>query len=145
MTIFDDKDEEGLKRLEESFVKGIGKEKYVDGAYERDDYFAILKEVGLDFVMIAHQKKTPTSTQKPHKSDVMSLGREAFNELLFMEYFDAYEFRQRDNEIFNKKFSLDNDVKEKLRFVTGSDCHNWNFYPNSSENEDDVRFTYLIK
>lgn len=143
MTIFDDKDEEGLKRLEESFVKGIGKEKYIDGAYERDDYFAILKEVGLDFVMIAHQKKTPTSTQKPHKSDVMSLGREAFNELLFMEYFDAYEFRQRDNEIFNKKFSLDNDVKEKLRFVTGSDCHNWNFYPNSSENEDDGRFTYL--
>lgn len=60
-----------------------------------------------------------------------------------MEYFDAYEFRQRDNEIFNKKFSLDNNVKEKLRFVTGSDCHNWNFYPNSSENEDDVRFTYL--
>lgn len=143
MTIFDDKDEEGLKRLEESFVKGIGKEKYIDGAYERDDYFAILKEVGLDFVMIAHQKKTPTSTQKPHKSDVMSLGRETFNELLFMEYFDAYEFRQRDNEIFNKKFSLDNNVKEKLRFVTGSDCHNWNFYPNSSENEDDVRFTYL--
>lgn len=99
--------------------------------------------MGLDFVMIAHQKKTPTSTQKPHKSDVMSLGRETFNELLFMEYFDAYEFRQRDNEIFNKKFSLDNNVKEKLRFVTGSDCHNWNFYPNSSENEDDVRFTYL--
>ena len=143
VTIFDDKDEVGLKRLEESFVKGIGKEKYIDGAYERDDYFAILKEVGLDFVMIAHQKKTPTSTQKPHKSDVMSLGRETFNELLFMEYFDAYEFRQRDNEIFNKKFSLDNNVKEKLRFVTGSDCHNWNFYPNSSENEDDVRFTYL--
>ena len=48
VTIFDDKDEEGLKRLEESFVKGIGKEKYIDGAYERDDYFAILKEVGLD-------------------------------------------------------------------------------------------------
>lgn len=40
VTIFDDKDEEGLKRLEESFVKGIGKEKYIDGAYERDDYFA---------------------------------------------------------------------------------------------------------
>lgn len=119
VTIFDDKDEEGLKRLEESFVKGIGKEKYIDGAYERDDYFAILKEVGLDFVMIAHQKKTPTSTQKPHKSDVMSLGREAFNELLFMEYFDAYEFRQRDNEIFNKKFSLDNDVKENWANVEG--------------------------
>lgn len=143
VTIFDDKDEEKLKNLEEIFAKGIGKDKYIDGAYLRDDYFAILKEVGLDFVMIAHQKKTPTSTQKPHKSDVMSLGRETFNELLFMEFFDAYEFRQRDNEVFNKKFSIDNDVKEKLRFVTGSDCHNWNYYPNSSEKEEDVRFTYL--
>lgn len=143
VTIFDDKDEEKLKKLEEIFAKGIGKDKYIDSSYLRDDYFAILKEVGLDFVMIAHQKKTPTSPQKPHKSDVMSLGREAFNELLFMEFFDAYEFRQRDNEVFNKKFSIDNDVKEKLRFVTGSDCHNWSYYPNSSEKEDDVRFTYL--
>ena len=143
VTIFDDKDEEKLKNLEKLFVDGIGKERYINNAYSRDDYFTILKEVGIDFVMIAHQKKTPTSTQKPHKADVMSLGQKTFNELLFMEYFDAYEFRRRDNEIFNKKFSIDNDVKEKLRFVTGSDCHNWNYYPNSNENEEDVRFTYL--
>ncbi|MCR5610004.1 MAG: hypothetical protein K6G26_13175 [Lachnospiraceae bacterium] len=143
VTIFDDRDEERLKCLEELFEKGIGKEKYINDAYLREDYFALLKEVGLDFIMIAHQKKTPTSTQKPHKSDVMTLGREAFNDLLFMEYFDAYEFRQRDNEIFNKKYSLDNDVKEKLRFVTGSDCHDWNYYPNSSDSEEDVKFTYL--
>lgn len=143
VTIFDDKDEERLKFLQNLFLNGMGKEKYIDMAYSRDDYFAILKKVGLDFVMIAHQKKTPTSTQKPHKSDVMSLGREVFNELLFMEYFDAYEFRQRDNEIFNKKISVDNDVKDKLRFVTGSDCHNWKFYPNSNACENDVQFTYL--
>ena len=143
VTIFDDKDEERLKVLENVFRYGLGKEKYIDGSYLREDYFAILKEVGLDFVMIAHQKKTPTSTQKPHKSDVMSLGRKTFNELLFMEYFDAYEFRQRDNEVYNKRFTLDNDVKDKLRFVTGSDCHNWNYYPNSTGSEEDVRFTYL--
>lgn len=143
VTIFDDRDEKRLKILESLLVNGIGGNRYINGAYLREDYFAILKEVGLDFVMIAHQKKTPTSTQKPHKSDVMSLGREIFNELLFMEYFDAYEFRQRDNEIFNKKFSVDNDVRDKLRFVTGSDCHDWRYYPNSSIGEDDVRFTYL--
>jgi len=143
VTIFDDRDEKRLKILESLLVNGIGENRYINGAYLREDYFAILKEVGLDFVMIAHQKKTPTSTQKPHKSDVMSLGREIFNELLFMEYFDAYEFRQRDNEIFNKKFSVDNDVRDKLRFVTGSDCHDWRYYPNSSIGEDDVRFTYL--
>lgn len=143
VTIFNDENEERLKFLEQLFVDGIGKDKYNNGSYLRDDYFALLKEVGLDFIMIAHQKKTPTSTQTPQKSDVMSFGRDTFNELLFMEYFDAYEFRQRDNEVFNKKFSVDNDVKEKLRFITGSDCHNWEYYPNSKENEEDVRFTYL--
>ena len=143
VTIFDDRDEERLQHLEKIFIDGIGKERYIDNAYLRDDYLAILKEVGLDFVMIAHQKKSLITTQNPHKSDVMSLGKDVFNELLFMEYFDAYEFRQRDNEIFNKKFSIDNDVKDKLRFVTGSDCHNWNYYPNSTDYEKDVQFTYL--
>lgn len=143
VTIFDDKDETRLKFLESIFVDGIGKEKYINNAYLREDYFEILKEVGLDFVMIAHQKKTLTSTQKPHKSDVLSLGKEKFNELLFMEYFDAYEFRQRDNEVFNKKYTIDNAVKDKLRFVTGSDCHDWNYYPNTKSDEDGVCFTYL--
>ena len=143
VTIFDDKDDKKLKNLEQIFNDGIGKEQYIDNAYSRETYFAILRAINIDFVMIAHQKKTPTSVQKPHKSDVMCLGRETFNELLFMEYFDAYEFRRRDNEVFNKKFSIDNDVKEKLRFVTGSDCHDWRYYPNSNENEVDVQFTYL--
>lgn len=143
VTIFDDKDEKKLKALEQLFIDGIGHKKYINGSYSRDDYFEILKAADVDFVMIAHQKKTLTSPQKPQKSDVLSLGREIFDELLFMEYFDAYEFRQRDNEVFNKKFSIDNDVREKLRFVTGSDCHNWYFYPNSNENEKDIHFTYL--
>ena len=56
VTIFDDKDEEKLKNLEKLFVDGIGKERYINNAYSRDDYFAILKEVGIYFVMIAHQK-----------------------------------------------------------------------------------------
>ena len=143
VTIFDDSNDEKVKNVENILNDGLGKEKYKDGAFSRDDYFQILKEIGLDFVMIAHQKKTLTSTQKPHKSDVLTLGREKFNELLFLEYFDAYEFRQRDNEVFNKKYSIDHDVKDKLRFVTGSDCHDWNWYPNSDDKKDEIGFTYL--
>lgn len=143
VTIFDDSNDEKVKNIEKILNEGLGKEKYKDGAFSRDDYFLILKEIDLDFVMIAHQKKSPTSTQKPHKSDVLSLGRDKFNELLFLEYFDAYEFRQRDNEVFNKKYSIDNDVKDKMRCVTGSDCHDWRWYPNSEDKKDEIGFTYL--
>lgn len=44
VTIFDDKDEERLKFLQNLFLNGMGKEKYIDMAYSRDDYFAILKK-----------------------------------------------------------------------------------------------------
>lgn len=143
VTIFDDKDEQKIKKIEEIFDSGRGKTSYINGAYSREDYFKILKEIDVDFVMIAHQKKTPSSSQSPQKRDALSLGRETFNELLFMEYFDAYEFRQRDNEAFNKNFSINNDVKDKLRMITGSDCHNWMFYPNSNDHEEDAQATYL--
>lgn len=143
ITIFNDKDEEKVKKIEQVLESGIGKEKYKDGSYSQEDYISILKEIGLDFVMIAHQKKTLTSQQKPHKSDVLSLGREKFDDLLFLEYFDAYEFRRKDNEVFNKKYIIDNNVKDKLRFITGSDCHNWFYYPNSKEIDEEISFTYL--
>ena len=67
-----------------------------------------------------------------------------FNELVFMDYFDAYEFRNKKNEIFNKVYSVENNVEEKLRFLTGSDCHRWEHYPYSEENEKiEFKFTYI--
>lgn len=145
VTVFNDTDDEKIKKMGEIFDSGNGKllfDKKMQ-AYSRENYFALLKEIDTDFVMIAHQKKTPTSQQKAKKTDVMSLGRETFNELLFMEYFDAYEFRNRDNEVFNKQYALETDSVDKLRFITGSDCHNWEYYPNSSEGEEEICFTYI--
>ena len=40
--------------------------------------------------MIAHQKKTVTSQHGAHANDVMSLGVDTFNELVFMDYFDEF-------------------------------------------------------
>ena len=56
------------------------------------------------FIMIAHQKKTVTSQHGAHANDVMSLGVDTFNELVFMDYFDAYEFRNKKNEIYNRYY-----------------------------------------
>lgn len=146
VTIFDDKDEDKVKNIEEVMVRGRGASCYKKtiGAYTKRDYFEILSDINIDFIMIAHQKKTPTSQHKPQANDVMSLGKELFNELVFMDYFDAYEFRNKKNEIFNKVYSVENNVEEKLRFLTGSDCHRWEYYPYSEENEKiEFKFTYI--
>ena len=125
VTIFDDKDEEKVKRIEEIMLKGKGASSYkkTKEAYTRKDYFEILSDINIDFIMIAHQKKTLTTQHKPHANDVMSLGKDIFNELVFMDYFDAYEFRNKKNERCNKAYLTENKLEEKLRFITGSDCH----------------------
>lgn len=145
VTIFNDMDDEKIKKMDEILINGNGKKLFdkKSQSFSRENYFALLKEIDTDFIMIAHQKKTPTSSQRAKNADVMSLGRETFNELLFMEYFDAYEFRNRDNEVFNKQYAIDMDSIDKLRFITGSDCHNWNYYPHSNENIEEICFTYI--
>lgn len=146
VTIFDDKDESKVKNIEKVMTQGKGKTKFKKniGAYTKEDYFDILSEINLDFVMIAHQKKSPISLQNPHPNDVMVLGADKFNELVFMDYFDAFEFKNKRNEIYNKVYTTENNFEEKLRFLTGSDCHCWDFYPFSRENEQqNFEFTYL--
>ena len=53
--------------------------------------------------MIAHQKGTLNS-KYPRKNDAKTLGDDKFNELLFLDYFEAYEFKNKRNEIFNKNY-----------------------------------------
>lgn len=146
VTLFDDRNEQKVKQIEEIMTSGVGASNFnkAKAAYSKENYFSILEEIGLDFIMIAHQKKSPSSTQKAAKNDVLSLGREMFNELIFLEYFDAYEFRSKRNEIYNKAYSLDNRMEEKLRFLTGSDCHRWRLYPYTEEDEKkEFAFTYI--
>lgn len=124
--------------------KGASSYKKTKEAYTRKDYFEILSDINIDFIMIAHQKKTLTTQHKPHANDVMSLGKDIFNELVFMDYFDAYEFRNKKNEIYNKAYLTENKLEEKLRFITGSDCHRWKYYPYTEEDEKaEFKFTYI--
>lgn len=146
VTLFNDKNEDKVKNIDKIMTSGLGVQKFQKkiSAYSKTDFFEILETIGLDFILIAHQKKSPSSTQRASKNDVLSLGRDMFNQLIFLEYFDAFEFRSKKNEIYNKSYSLDNKVEDKLRFLTGSDCHKWKIYPYSEESEKkEFAFTYI--
>lgn len=144
VTIFDDSDDDKIKQIEGVLKLVNKKPKYdKDSSFSEIKFLQILAEIGLNTVCIAHQKNTLTSG-KIRKNDVNSLGEDVFNEFLFAEYFEAYEFKNKKHELFNNisKSKLSEDL---LRFITGSDCHDWRVYPkyNSDEADDMFLFTYL--
>lgn len=147
ITIFDDDGDENLieKIQGEIFDSIKGVPLYDDQtlmAFSETKFLDIIKNIGLNVVMIAHQKET-LSSANVRKHDAKSLGDEKFDELVFIDYFESFEFKNRRNEIFNKYYIEKNKEKYKdnaLRFITGSDCHNWNNYPIE---DDEFSFTYL--
>lgn len=105
----------------------------------------MLKDIDLDVLLIAHQKNSPSSTS-PRPKDANSVGPQKFNEFINCAYFDAYEFKSMKEGLFCNLFKINqNRDREKLRFITGSDCHQWELYPkhDSNEKEMDYEWTYL--
>lgn len=146
VTLFDDSNEEKIQNIENILKFENNKPNYncEELAFTEEKYLSLLRQIDINTIMIGHQKNSITTTGKPKKGDVVSLGSEKFNEFLFTDYFEAYEFRNKKNEIFNKNYIFNNDMEDQLRFITGSDCHNWTVYPKEDLNStNEFSFTYF--
>lgn len=147
VTLFDDGNQKGVKRISDAIPLKNGKPDYDDGgAFTEDAYWNIIRKIGLDIVAIAHQKASPGS-EHARTNDASSVGEELYNKFLFVEYFEAYEYKNRRNELFNRSYAYSHDQQERLRFITGSDCHVWSVYPdydtNPSKADRNFSYTYL--
>ena len=144
ITIFDDCDEEKLSNIQKIIFDLKNNKPLYDEekAFSEEKFLDIIKQIDLNVVMIAHQKES-LSSKNTRNNDVMSLGKDKFNELVFLDYFESFEFKNKRNEIFNKYYIENNKDglnSGDLRFITGSDCHRWKDYPIENEN---FSFTYL--
>ncbi|WP_139652316.1 hypothetical protein [Raoultibacter phocaeensis] len=144
VTLFDDTKQELVQSIANAIPLKNGKPDYdMSNAFSEDKYWGIIRAIGLDIVAIAHQKASPGSDRK-RKNDANSVGDALFNEFLFVEYFEAYEYKNRRNELFNKNYAYSTDQLEQLRFITGSDCHTWSSYPAYDASSDpDLPYSYL--
>lgn len=140
VTIFSDKDETKVSKIEE-ILSRIGPDE--KNSYAEEDFLKVLREINLDTILIAHQKNT-LSSQRARINDASSLGEEKFFELVSSDYFEAYEFKNKKNEILNKNYLVSKGLEDKIRFVTGTDCHDWTAYPRETpgDNVDDFPYTY---
>ncbi len=144
--IFDDQDNDKIKKINEYLLDDNKKIIYDQNKkFSEDRFLKILKRIDLDVVMIAHQKGS-MSSKNVEKNDVSKLGKWRLNEFLSSEFFDSYEFKNPTNGIFNNLFKKKiNDKYDVVRFITGSDCHVWDVYPqmDMEDIETDFQHTYL--
>jgi len=144
VVLFNDTNEESLKKVQRKvFDKKNNKPLYdLPNSFSEGRFLDVLSEINLDALMIAHQKNSPLSNHKTD-NDVNNVGEERLGEFLFSGYFEAFEFRNRKNEIFNNVYV--NEVSNKITFITGSDCHSWEDYPRESKDSDseEYKFTFL--
>ncbi len=137
VTIFSDADHIKVRRMEDVIKEHRPGQ---DGAYSEEDMLSLLREISLDTILIVHQKRSLYG-KKPGGNDANALGEEKFFEFVNTDYFEAFEFRNKRNEMFNRAFVHEHGIEENVRFVTGTDCHNWMVYPAEDEN-DDTPFPY---
>lgn len=141
VAIFNDEDESKIQQLE--IILQNSRPTY-NGAYKEEEFLALLREVDMNTILIAHQKNTLTS-RKPRKNDANSLGNQQFLEFVYTDYFEAFEFKNRRNEVLNKTFLFQQEMEQKIRFVTGTDCHDWTVYPSETPDNllaDDFPYTF---
>ncbi len=142
VAIFSDDDETKIKNIE-SILKS--KKPSNGEIHSEEEFLQILRLIDIDTILIAHQKNTLTSA-KTRKNDANSLGNEKFLEFVYTDYFEAFEFKNKRNEVLNKVYLLSHlGLENKLRFITGTDCHDWSAYPadNLSEELSNFPYTYV--
>lgn len=140
VTIFSDEDNSKIQNIE-SVLQSIRPD--VQGAYSEECFLKILRIIDLDTILIAHQKNSLSST-KPRKNDANSLGDKKFHEFVYSDYFEAFEFKNRRNEVLNKNYLLQANLEKQVRFVTGTDCHDWNVYPREDSSDKLTNFPYTF-
>ncbi len=123
ITIFDAKNNNDFDKIEEIINHNLLESK--NSYYKRDDFEKILKKIGLNTLLIVHQK---TSLDRKDKSQ-KSLSGSVNDPYIAIEigYIHSLEYQKSGVEGILK----DNlkKVDRNISLITGSDCHQWSYYP----------------
>lgn len=131
VTIFDDRRPELINGIANAVCDESGKPRYDDlknGAFTEDCFVKVLRDIGLNAVLIGHEKSAGQELSR----DLSSLGVDRANKVILTEFVDAVEIRSKRRELDIKKL-IQTYPKEAVPFVVGSDCHDWTAYPGNGE------------
>ena len=138
IAIFDDKNEEKIKK-----IRKILDENHFDfkNCYKEKTFKDILKTIDLNVLLIAHQKSGIRATNQ--NENLAQIGEEKFDEIIGVDYFDAVEFRSGKVEGILNNYKSEKSLYN-LRYITGTDCHVWDVYPQQTrKDKSDIKYSYL--
>lgn len=133
VAIFDDRHPDLIDGIAEVVCDENGNPRYDDlnnGAFTEDGFAKVLRDIGLNAVLIGHEK----SAGQEAKRDVSSLGANCASEVILTEFVDAVEIRNKRRELDIKRL-IETYPKDAVPFVVGSDCHDWVTYPGKEGGE----------
>lgn len=109
-----------------------------NGAYSKEDFENLLREIGLDVILIACQRSGLDRHRGKHNS--LSESTRKPEQFLLTGYINALEFQKP-----NVEGILRNNLKEipkSILLVMGSDCHEWSVYPNHDATNTNPSFQH---
>lgn len=140
--IFNDGDHSKLSEIDVIIKKMVKSRDFNTIRFTEDEFYLILKEIDINFILIVHQKSDFTNDEKNGSNDFSNLSKDKRWNLLNYDYYNCYEAnKHRFRFSFEKNKS---DKKFNANFITGSDCHVWKYYPNNKNGEKNkIEFSYL--
>lgn len=146
IAIFDDSSQQNIDKIANILPTDNIAYKFNNSYFLESEFRDILSQIGVAAVLIAHQKNSEYS-ENPQKRDVSSLGKNKFNELINIEYFDAFEFKTPRQHIFHSLFrkEMNNEIYERVKHLTGSDCHQWDCYPHHDSTDHSEFYPTFLK
>lgn len=140
ITIFNDTDYSKIKKIPK-ILSETPFDNQKKNAYTEKTYKDILKQIDTNVLLIAHQKSGIRANN--HNENLSKVGEEKFDYVIGIDYFDAVEFRSGKVEGILKDYKKEKDL-DNLRYITGTDCHDWSVYPQQDKNDkSDIQYSYL--
>jgi len=140
IAIFDDSDITKLKNIEKNMFD-IKKLEKPDEAYTLEEFEKIIKRIGINVILIVHQRQSINNDSK----NTCSLSGGVSNPSNFIKvgFIDCLEYNYPRVEGIVKS-SL-RDIGLTFPIITGSDCHEWQSYPYHDNRVEKVQrdFTRL--
>lgn len=124
IVIFDDNDEEKLKELQAKMYD-IKEIKSKEEFYELDEFENVIKNIGLNVILIVHQRQGIDNVNGSNQS--LSAAVSNPSEFIQTGYIDCLEYNKPRVEGIVKNSLRDVGISYPL--ITGSDCHDWEVYP----------------
>jgi len=139
IAIFDDKEEDKLKNIEDTINNNLIEKQ--DEFYTREEFEKILRVIGLNVILIAHQHKHFDNEEGGPKSLSNSVN-DIYN-FIKTGYINALEYQKP-----SVQGMLINSLKkanENVATIIGSDCHQWEYYPCKDSKASNRNYVTKIK